>query len=114
MNATTTSTSTDEFYGDLTSEKDTDMNIQTPVAKMAFDSTGANLYYAVAAADGSGDSLWKMNLQTFMPTEILTSAQAGTQLDAYNLLISPDGSTLYFRNNADGYLYSVPVPASGS
>ena len=75
VNATTTSTSTDEFYGDLTSEKDTDMNIQTPVAKMAFDSTGANLYYAVAAADGSGDSLWKMNLQTFMPTEILTSAQ---------------------------------------
>ncbi len=96
------SSSQDEYYGDLTTEKDTDLKIQTPVAKMTFDSTGQNMYYAVASTGGAGDTLYKMNLQTFIATPILTSAQAGTQLSAYDLLISPNGNTIYFKNVADG------------
>jgi hypothetical protein len=106
---TVPSISADEYYGDLTTEKDTDLKIQTPVSKISFDSTGQNIYYAVSYAGGAGDTLFRMNLQTLRPASILTSAAAGTQLDAYNLLISSDGNTLYFRNQANGFLYSTPV-----
>ncbi len=87
----------------------TSLGLNTVVSKAAFDSTGRNLYVAVSSADGTGDVIWHISLDsaTLDKKPIFTSAQ--TRVTATNLLVSPDNQTLYFKN-ADGYLYALPIP----
>ncbi len=112
---TTTPSDATLWLGSISSATtDTSLGVTVPVSKLAFDTTGATLYYGApdaSAASGSQsltppDSLWSYAVSTKSKTEIFSGNTYN--LNVSNLLISNDGKNLYFKNG-DGYLYSVVV-----
>ncbi len=99
------------WLGDSTAPVDKDLGIVSTVSKAVFDSTGANLYVAVAdtAGDG-GDVIWKIDLSTLQKTQIFKplSTDVPSTISVSQLLISPDNTSIFFKNS-DGYLYGYKI-----
>ncbi len=93
------------WIGDITSAMDKPLDIETSPEKAAFVKDGSLLILAVPS--GSGDSIWKVNMENYEKTEIFRSSKTQA-IKASSLLVSDDGKNLYFRND-DGFLYTLAV-----
>lgn len=98
--------STTLWLGDSVSGVDKPLNISVPLFKLAFDSSGKNLYFAAPGSEGSGETFWKMDLSSLEKRQIYAGSPALLKLDASNILVQNDGKLLLFTNT-DGFLYSV-------
>ena len=116
-------TDTTLWLGSVSGAKsDISLGITVPVSKVAFDTTGATMYYGApdsnaasgaAASDAApnqslslADSLWSYAVGTATKTELFSGNTYN--LNVSNLLVSNDQKNLYFKNS-DGYLYSAVV-----
>lgn len=84
------------------------LGIDVPLNKIAFSSDSSSIYFALPAS-GSGDSIWKMNLQDLSKTQVYDSGSKN--ISATDLFLAPDASSLYFLNS-DGFLYGISLAAA--
>lgn len=98
----------DLWLGDIDAGTDTDLHIASKVSKAVFDSSGNNLYVAAQTVDGLSEEVWKINLNTMSKTKVFTPADNDPAINSSHLMLSNDGTTLYFENS-DGYIYSVQL-----
>ena len=93
------------WLGDIVTGKDLSLGVSTKLTKIVFTSSGAKMYFALAASDGSGDSFWSYDLKTAAKKQ-LYSGTTSNPINSSNLLVTDDESKLYFKN-FDGYLYVI-------
>lgn len=80
---------------------DRNLAINASADKVVFDRSGERMY--VSSDEGL---LWMVNTSTYEKTQIAIPGL--TTLNAVNLLLSQDGSVLYYKA-VDGYLYSLDL-----
>lgn len=91
------------YLYDLVSQQAVDLNLNTTLDKVTFDSTGQYLYAAVPKKDNTGDTFMKENLTNFKQD---TFFDPGNNTRGINLLVAGTGS-LYFTNTADQRFYTI-------
>ncbi len=102
------SSSNELWLGDIDAGTDTDLHIASKVSKAVFDKSGNNLYVAAQTVDGLSEEVWKIDLTAMQKTKVFSPADNDPAINSSNLLLSGDGTTLYFINS-DGYIYSVSL-----
>jgi hypothetical protein len=93
------------WLGDIVNASDQPLDLEGSAERAAFDGGQKSLYIATRGA--KGDSLWKINLSNFEKTELFRSNDK-EKIQATELLVSEDGTQLYFKNS-DGFLYGLDV-----
>ena len=91
------------WIGDITNAVDKPLDLESSAEKAVFQKDGSNLFLAVPGSDG--DSIWKINMETYSKTEIYRSSEK-QKVIVNNMLVSEDGENLYFKNS-DGFLYTL-------
>ncbi len=86
------------------------LNIPTNVSKCTWSQNGKFIYCALPTGDQ--DTFWKINTITneqerLIDLESITSSQ--TKYKAFNLMLAPDASALFFVNALDGKLYRISL-----
>ncbi len=96
------------WLGSSSEAKDTDLHIAAAVSKVVFDKSASSIYVVAPTLDGLSEEVWKIDLLTLDKTKVFKPADTDAPIKANNLILSSDGSTLYYKNS-DGYVYSLPL-----
>lgn len=96
------------WLGDAQAVTNLPLHIEASVSKVAFDKDGSNIYIAAPTVDGLSETVWKVDVASLTKTQLFKPADNDPRINSSNLLVSGDGTELYFKNS-DGYVYSIDL-----